>query len=132
MSTVAVFTQARGQVVLLLSMGMLREWKSKTPVLKSLQIARMTLTAFGWTKGTHFICGIKLRTSGSYALVGPLVRGTHVVCVNACSRSICGGRSISCALRKGWDNPGFGTPWDMSNVGYSSLDLIPGGKSLSA
>ena len=59
-----------------------------------------------------------------------LVRETRVVCVGASSGSICAGRSISCAFWKGWDNPGIGAPWDLSNAGFAGLDLIPGGKSL--
>ena len=90
----------------------------------------MASIAILWTKGRHFIWGITLRTSGFYTLVGHLVRETRVVCVGASSDSICAGRSISCAFWKGCDNPGIGTPWDLSNVGYAGLDLIPGGKSL--
>jgi len=28
------------------------------------------------------------------------------------------------------DNPGYGTEWDLSSVGYAGLNLIPGGKSV--
>ena len=48
----------------------------------------------------------------------------------ASSDSICAGQTISVAFLKDWDNPGFGTPWDLSNVGNAGLDLIPDDKSL--
>jgi len=81
-------------------------------------------------QGNTFYLRYQMRTSGFDTLVGHLVRETGVVYVGASSGSICAGRTISVAFWKGWDNPGFGTPWDLSNVGYAGLDLIPGGKSL--
>ena len=49
--------------------------------------------------------------------------------VGASSGSICAGRTISVAFWNGWDNPGFGRPWGLLNVGVAGLDLIPDGKS---
>ena len=46
------------------------------------------------------------------------------------SDSICAGQTISVAFWKDRDNPGFGTPWDLSNVGNAGLDLFPDDKSL--
>ena len=37
----------------------------------------MASTVFMWAKGTHFICGLKLQTSGFDTLVGHLVRVTR-------------------------------------------------------
>lgn len=81
-------------------------------------------------QGNTFYLRYQMRTSGFDKLVGHLVRETGVVYVGASSGSICAGRTISVAFWKGWDSPGFGTPWDLSKVGYSGLDLIPGGKSV--
>jgi len=81
-------------------------------------------------QGNTFYLRSQMRTSGFDTIVGHLVRETGVVYVGASSGSICAGRTISVAFWKGWDNPGFGEPWDLSEVGYAGLDLIPGGKSV--
>ena len=83
-----------------------------------------------WSKETHIIRGIELRTSGFYTLVGHLVREIRVVCVGASSGCIYTGPTTSGPFWKGWDNPGIGTPWDLSNDSYAGLNQITGGKIL--
>merc|ERR1712048_532813 len=43
---------------------------------------------------------------------------------------MCAGRTISIAFWKGWDDPGYGQEWDLQDLGYDGLDLIPGGSSI--
>merc|ERR1719205_317012 len=71
-----------------------------------------------------------MHTSGFDELVPPMVKYDGVVYIGASSGSIVAGKTIETALWKGWDDPGYGTPWDLSSIGYDGLDLLPGGKSV--
>ena len=81
-------------------------------------------------QGNRFYLRYEIRTSGFDALVGLLVHETGAVCVDASSGSICDGWKASGVFWNGWDNPGLKTTWDLSNVGYAGLEVIPGGESL--
>jgi len=81
--------------------------------------------------GNTFYLRHYMRTSGFDELVPPLLR-EGVVYVGASSGSIVMGQSVSTALWKGWDDPGYGQEWDLSKTSYDGLGVIPGGKSVFA
>ena len=90
----------------------------------------MASFAFLWTKGTDFFCGLKCeRADSTHSWGSSCVKQAWCGLVRVLAASVLVGRFLVLS-GKGWDNPGFGTPWDLSDVGYVSLDLIPGGKSL--
>merc|ERR1719498_419708 len=71
-------------------------------------------------KGNTFYLRYYMSTSGFDELVPPLLND-GVVYVGASSGSIVLGATISIAFWKGWDNPGYGEPWDLSEKGYDGL-----------
>jgi len=81
-------------------------------------------------QGNTFYLRYYMHTSGFDELVPPLVKDGGVVYIGASSGSIVAGKTIETALWKGWDDPGYGTPWDLASIGYDGLDLLPGGKSV--
>lgn len=79
--------------------------------------------------GNTYFVRYYMMTSGFDQLVQPLV-DSGVIFAGASAGSMCAGRSIGIAFWKGWDNPGYGTEWDLQTAGYQGLDLIPGGRSV--
>jgi len=79
--------------------------------------------------GNTFYLRHYMRTSGFDQLLPPLLK-EGVVYVGASSGSVAVGQSVSTAFWKGWDNPGYGEEWDLAEVGYDGLGVIPGGKSV--
>jgi peptidase E len=80
--------------------------------------------------GATFYLRHCMRVSGFDELVKPLVENMGVIYVGASAGGIAAGQTVSIAFWKGWDNPGYGTEWDLSSIGYDGLGLIPGGKSV--
>merc|ERR1712032_1451386 len=79
--------------------------------------------------GTFYL-RYQMHISGLDKVLPPLVRHSGLVYVGASSGAIVAGRSISTALWKGWDDPGYGQAWDLSRIGYDGLNLLPGGQSV--
>jgi len=76
--------------------------------------------------GNTFYLRYQMQASGFDELIKPLVLEKGVVLVGASAGSICMGRSVTTALWKGWDDPGYGKDWDLSvSYGYDGLDLLP-------
>merc|ERR1712032_478452 len=80
--------------------------------------------------GNTFYLRYHMHTSGLDKVLPALVRHSGLVYVGASSGAVVAGRSISTALWKGWDNPGYGQAWDLSQIGYDGLNLLPGGQSV--
>jgi len=80
--------------------------------------------------GNTYYLRYYMHKSGFDVLVPPLVRDAGVLYVGASAGSMAAGRTISVAFWKGWDNPGYGQEWDLQQLGYQGLDLLPGGKSV--
>uniref|UniRef100_A0A7S1A4K8 Uncharacterized protein n=1 Tax=Noctiluca scintillans TaxID=2966 RepID=A0A7S1A4K8_NOCSC len=73
--------------------------------------------------GNTFYLRYQMRVSGFDKLVPSLI-DQGVVYVGASAGSVVAGSSIATAFWKGWDPPGYGTEWDLADVGYDGLDLL--------
>lgn len=75
--------------------------------------------------GNTFYLRYYMRTSGFDRMVPSLVKNAGLVFVGASAGSMCAGSTISIAFWKGWDNPGRGEEWDLQDIGYQGLDILP-------
>jgi len=76
--------------------------------------------------GNTFYLMHHMRKSG-FAEVIPRLLNQGMLYVGSSASTICAGETVSIAFWKGWDNPGYGTDWDLqgSEFGYSGLRLLP-------
>lgn len=79
--------------------------------------------------GNTFYLLYYMLQSGFDKLVSRLL-DDGVVYIGASAGAIAAGRTISTAFWKGWDPPGYGEEWDLSQIGYDGLNLLPEEKSI--
>merc|ERR1712187_732175 len=78
---------------------------------------------------TYYLCFQMLR-SGFKEVLPSLVQSGGIIYVGVSAGSINAGRTINIAFWKGWDDPGYDTPWDLRRYGYDGMNIIPGGRSV--
>lgn len=82
--------------------------------------------------GNTYFVTYQARRSGFAEIATKLADERGMLFSGASAGAILAGKTIEVCFWKGWDDPGYGTKWDLKGTewGYSGLNLLAGGASI--